>query len=85
MKFLGSIGRDFEFYYDPKDFYKELTKYGGHIKLPLTHPWRLQTNIVFDLGKIEKSDIKSPPKKIVTQIPIFWPFEAKNINPHPQC
>ena len=56
--FLGSIGRDFEFYYDPKDFYLELPNYGKNFKVPMSNPWRLQTNIVFHSGRLWKSDSK---------------------------
>ena len=56
--FLGSIGRDFEFYYDPKDFYKNLPDHGKNFKVPMSNPWRLQTNIVFYLGGLSRSDSK---------------------------
>ena len=56
--FLGSIGRDFEFYYDPKDFYKNLPNYGQNFKVPMSNPWRLQTNIVFHSGRLLRSDSK---------------------------
>ena len=47
---LGSVGRDYEFFYDPNDFYNEKRVFGKVINLPLSNPFRLQQHIFFRLG-----------------------------------
>ena len=43
---MGSIGREYEFFYNSDDFFEEMPRYGVHWNLPPHHPFKIP-NIIF--------------------------------------